>query len=162
MNSGNLSILSLVSSKTKHCVKCGQTKSTDKFYADKSKSTGFSSYCKSCKNEYRKEKYAANKTLDKQYYKEYHQKNPDKSKMYGLKIYGLSLTQFNDMRENQNFSCKICKTHESNLKRKLFVDHCHATGKVRGLLCQSCNTMIGNAKDSVLVLQAGINYLAGV
>jgi hypothetical protein len=60
----------------------------------------------------------------------------------------------------QGGSCKICKTHESNLKRKLFVDHCHTTGSVRGLLCQSCNTMIGNAKDNILVLQAAINYLS--
>jgi hypothetical protein len=75
-------------------------------------------------------------------------------------LYGISIEDVEHMKVQQNYSCKICKTHESNLKRKLFVDHCHETGKVRGLLCQSCNTMIGNAKDNILVLQAGIDYLS--
>ena len=142
------------------CSKCKLVKPRTDFYLDKSRATGVTSYCKICKIEHRSKRYAAAKSRDKEYYREYYRKNPDKKKQYGLKLYGLSLENFNQMRTQQNFCCAICKTHEDNLTRKLFVDHCHATGKVRGLLCQSCNTMIGNAKDSVLVLQAGIKYLS--
>lgn len=39
------------------------------------------------------------------------------------------------------------------------VDHDHETGKVRGLLCNSCNVMLGHSKDDVAILQKGIEYL---
>lgn len=144
----------------KKCGKCQQVKLLTAFYQDKSRKLGVTSYCKDCRQSYRRKQYDVNKTQDRNYFKEYYRKNPQKAKEYGLKMYGLTLEEFNFMRDAQKHCCAICHTHESNLKRKLFVDHCHATGKVRGLLCQSCNTMIGNAKDSVLVLQAGIRYLS--
>jgi hypothetical protein len=144
----------------KKCGKCQQVKPLLEFHVDKSRKLGVTSYCKVCKLDYRRKQYAENKPRDRDYFKEYYRKNPRKAKEYSLKMYGLTLKDFDSMRDKQKHCCAICQTHESDLRRKLFVDHCHATGKVRGLLCQSCNTMIGNAKDSVLVLQAGIKYLS--
>jgi hypothetical protein len=61
--------------------------------------------------------------------------------------------------------CDICKkperikTNKGTIKN-LAVDHCHQTGKVRGLLCHSCNTALGNFRDSIESLQSAIDYLS--
>lgn len=155
-------MLSVVSEQSKSCPKCGEEKFLSAFAKDKSKKLGVSSYCKDCSTKSRLIRYRQSPEIEKQKQKEYYSKNKHVFKGYSLKaLYGLNQTQFNAMRSSQNYSCKICKTHENNLNRGLFVDHCHETGKIRGLLCQSCNTMLGNAKDSILVLQAGIDYLSG-
>ena len=158
---GNHSTLSLVSEAVKRCPKCEQEKFSSAFGKDKSKKTGLSSYCLDCANANRKIHYAKNPAKEKQKLTEYYKANKDRSRAYSLKaLYGLSQEKYVAMLVQQNGACQICKTHQSNFKRKLFVDHCHETGKVRGLLCQYCNTMLGNAKDNVLVLQSAINYLA--
>lgn len=58
------------------------------------------------------------------------------------------------MVANQKGLCKLCE-----LPKKLVVDHCHETGKVRGLLCRNCNLLIGHAKEDIVILQNAINYL---
>ena len=73
--------------------------------------------------------------------------------------FGISLIQYNEMLENQNFKCQGCYRHISELKKALAVDHNHVTGKVRGLLCMSCNTILGHAKDNVDILRNLIDYL---
>ena len=75
-------------------------------------------------------------------------------------LYGISLESYNLMCKNQNNSCRICGTHKDNVTRKrLFVDHCHIIGGVRGLLCHACNTALGLFKDDTNVLQKAIKYL---
>jgi hypothetical protein len=77
-----------------------------------------------------------------------------------LKRYGLTLDEWNDMRVNQSFKCKICGTHETDCQQEtLCVDHCHTTGKVRGLLCHTCNRAIGLLKDDVSLLLDAVKYL---
>ncbi len=63
------------------------------------------------------------------------------------------------MFELQEGKCLGCYRHQSKLKRPLCVDHCHVTGKVRGLLCVSCNLMLGYANDNTQVLANLIKYL---
>lgn len=58
----------------------------------------------------------------------------------------------------QGGSCAICNQTCQTGKR-LAVDHCHATKKIRGLLCQGCNTSLGKLKDSPATLVAAVNYL---
>jgi hypothetical protein len=154
-------MLSLVSEPTKFCPHCKEEKYFSDFGKDSTKTIGVSSYCKPCAISNRLKNYKNSPEKEKEKLKQYYKKNKEKSRSYSLKnLYGLTLEQFDAMKNAQGGSCKICKTHESNLKRRLFVDHCHETGYVRGLLCQSCNTMIGNAKDNILVLQSAINYLS--
>jgi superfamily II DNA helicase RecQ len=154
-------MLSLVSEPTKFCPRCKEEKYFSVFGKDSTKTSGLSSYCKPCAISNRLKNYKNSIEKEKEKLKQYYKKNKEKSRSYSLKnLYGLTLEQFEEMKNAQEGSCKICKTHESNLKRRLFVDHCHETGYVRGLLCQSCNTMIGNAKDNILVLQSAINYLS--
>jgi len=80
-------------------------------------------------------------------------------------MYGITLTEYSEMFEEQNGMCKICKKEESTLSpqrrytRTLSVDHCHSTGKVRGLLCKCCNTGLGAFSDNIEVLTSAIKYL---
>lgn len=73
--------------------------------------------------------------------------------------YGINEEIYNEMYNEQNGCCKICGTHTSHLSERLAVDHCHSTGKVRGLLCRFCNLMIGNAYDDTNILKNAIKYL---
>lgn len=80
------------------------------------------------------------------------------SRAHRLKfLYGLSSTEFFQLLEKQNYCCAICNIN--NNKRKLVVDHCHKTSKVRGLLCQHCNSAIGFVADDISLLEKAIEYL---
>lgn len=57
---------------------------------------------------------------------------------------------------DQGKQCAIC---EADFGDTPCVDHCHESGAVRGLLCRSCNTLLGQAKDNTTILQAACNYL---
>jgi hypothetical protein len=69
--------------------------------------------------------------------------------------FNLSHKQLNDMYAEQSNKCAICK--KGGLL--LGVDHCHTTGKVRGLLCMVCNRGIGMFKDDIILLKSAIKYL---
>lgn len=71
------------------------------------------------------------------------------------KSYNLLPAEFDSMMEKQSSRCGIC----SELLSKPFIDHCHKTNSIRGLLCCFCNTGLGNFKDSPERLVAAIKYL---
>jgi hypothetical protein len=73
-------------------------------------------------------------------------------------MYGIDIEEYTKLLEKQDFKCAICGSRGSDIK-SLAVDHDHATGKVRGLLCDSCNLGIGKFKDSTELLTSAINYL---
>ena len=60
-----------------------------------------------------------------------------------IRRYGLTITQYYDMVKQQNGLCNICGVDRCNTGRRYAVDHDHATGRVRGLLCFDCNTRLG-------------------
>lgn len=72
-----------------------------------------------------------------------------------FKLYGMTEEDYNSLYQQQDGCCKICNQPEDNLH----IDHCHATGRVRGLLCRSCNTGLGKFKDDVSILGRAIEYL---
>ena len=75
------------------------------------------------------------------------------------KTYGVTKEEYLEMFYNQGGACWICsKTPEEN-GQSLAVDHCHDTGKVRGLLCSQCNLMLGYAEDNIGTLATAIKYL---
>lgn len=76
--------------------------------------------------------------------------------------YKLTLEQYISMRENQNGGCAICFENQCNLNKWMAIDHCHATGKVRGLLCGECNRGIGRLADSATLIMRAANYVNGV
>lgn len=98
----------------------------------------------------------------KQYQKSFKTKNPNYFKNKHLEYsYGIPLDEYDRMYSNQHGRCCICGKHSDETHRKrLFVDHCHKTGKIRGLLCQQCNTALGMASDDIDILCAMIGYLS--
>ena len=91
---------------------------------------------------------------------------------YGLsRNYDISFTEYAQIFARQNGVCAICKQPETarvpgrkvsgqeDRVRDLSVDHCHGTGKIRELLCNACNHMLGEAKDNPDVLRAAADYL---
>ena len=85
--------------------------------------------------------------------------NPDKTKNSDLKKYGISLDDYNKKLKEQEYSCAICKRHKNDLKETLCVDHNHATGKVRKLLCRKCNLALGYFNDDVSIINNAIKYI---
>ena len=76
------------------------------------------------------------------------------------RVYGLSKEQYLEMLKLQNDCCAICLCNKETLPyQTLVVDHCHNTGKVRGLLCNHCNTAVGLFKDNKDFLKKAIQYL---
>ena len=79
------------------------------------------------------------------------------------KEFGIGLDEYNAMLEKQGGVCSICKQEETTVRAgrvmSLSVDHCHETGKIRGLLCNSCNRALGKFKDSIEHLLAAASYL---
>ena len=76
--------------------------------------------------------------------------------------YGISLDDYNRMLEKQGGCCAICHGDDPKSPTRVnhwYVDHCHTTGKVRGLLCNACNRALGNFGDSIENLERAILYL---
>jgi len=130
---------------TRTCHKCGTEKSSDDFF----KTSPYK--CKICHR------------IDK---KAWVKNNPEKEKKLQQKYYnlsklrkfGISEEEYKLLKESQNHSCAICNTLEDPNK-SLAIDHCHTTGKVRGLLCTACNLAIGGFKDNIDLLKSAIKYL---
>ena len=74
------------------------------------------------------------------------------------KTYGISVERYDEMFKSQNGGCAICSGQNLDGKR-LYVDHNHTTGAVRGLLCGKCNNAIGLFKESPDILTAAWAYL---
>ena len=83
------------------------------------------------------------------------------NKKYYLKSqYGITLEDYNLKLKEQQHKCAICNTDEVDVfKQTLYIDHCHTTGKIRGLLCHSCNVALGLLKDSQTLLDNAKDYL---
>lgn len=145
----------------KKCSSCSQEKEIILFHKNKSKKDGFSSLCKDCY----KLSFNKNKISHYENMKEYKIKNNSKITKYKRdwhfqNKYGITLADLDNLRTKQNFSCAICKKHELLTPRKsLCVDHCHTTGKVRGLLCESCNQALGLLYDNKESLINALEYL---
>lgn len=90
--------------------------------------------------------------------------NPEKVRLARRKrqlreMYGITIEQFDAMLLDQGGKCASCDDALADTKHGRHIDHCHATGKVRGILCSGCNIALGHAKDDVERLKALIRYL---
>jgi ribosomal protein L34E len=94
-------------------------------------------------------------------------RNPDKDRSRNLKRkFGITVDQYDDMVKTQNETCAICNKPEqvidvrfTNKAKRLTVDHEHSTGRVRGLLCSSCNRALGLFGDDPKLTAAATVYL---
>lgn len=86
--------------------------------------------------------------------KKYHDKNYDLKRTFGI-----NLSEYNDMLEEQEFICPICKRHRKEFKIDFAVDHDHETGKIRELLCCPCNLALGSFEDDPVRMRNAANYI---
>lgn len=147
------------------CTKCKQPKTTNSFRPRKGSYTGCQYWCRDCERAAARDRYIP-KTREKT-------ENPQRAiaKAEGdskerrreriLKHrYGISIKEYDIMYQNQNGKCAICneaKPYGGTIG--LYIDHCHNSSKVRGLLCSNCNAGIGKFKESESLLMAAIEYI---
>lgn len=147
----------------KKCRRCERILSLVCFYFS-SRSSGeapyYTSQCKDCHDQ----------TITQHYLKltpEQKQEKARKNKAarhYQATNYGITPEEYELLIQHQNGVCKICKQPERRVSVRgsavrLAIDHDHATGKVRALLCSHCNSLLGFAKENPQILQEAIAYL---
>jgi hypothetical protein len=87
-------------------------------------------------------------------------KNPGAERRRRLRReFNMSTEDYESLLKSQQGVCAICRRPEPVKGRRLPVDHCHATGQVRGLLCSKCNQGLGFLGDSLATLEAAQAYL---
>lgn len=109
--------------------------------------------------EKRRENYRNNREKELNHHSEYFAKN--KTKLYLNKItknFNITVEQYYEMWDNQKGVCALCSDPPTE-KMNLCLDHCHETGKVRGLLCTKCNKALGLFKDNIETIRKAIEYL---
>lgn len=75
-------------------------------------------------------------------------------------VLGVTEAQYRSMHRDQSGRCGICRTRMRSRRMKKFaVDHCHTTGRIRGLLCSNCNTGLGLFKDNLDTLHRAIDWI---
>lgn len=75
--------------------------------------------------------------------------------------YGITIDIYNKLYDLQGGKCAICGKHQSELDKRLYVDHDHDTKTVRGLLCQKCNSALGMFNDRLDLVRKAVVYLEG-
>ena len=147
------------------CTKCLERKDWENFPRDKGTKYGYSARCKSCLNLEARQRYNTDEVYRLQniattrQWQEKTKFTRDKHRDKDRKLrraFGLSLEEYTQMLQSQNNVCAICL---ESTNRNLAVDHSHKSGKIRGLLCSSCNTGLGLFKDSIERLHKVITYL---
>jgi hypothetical protein len=143
---------------TKVCTKCKVDKEYRDYYfvinSKGAKTRTYKSECKEC---------------TKARVRKYHSDDPIRSAhtrwKYDLqKNYGMTESEWESLLALQGGGCGICGEKETNVHKsgtvwRLSVDHCHDTGKIRGILCNNCNRAIGLLKDNVQLLRKAADYL---
>lgn len=112
-----------------------------------------SRYCAECREVRLARRETAQKNI-KQSMANWRARNRDKTNRNQiLKKFDLTEEQYRGLIEKQKGCCAICDN-----KVSLCVDHCHSTGKIRGLLCRPCNTAIGMFKENPYVIERAMEY----
>lgn len=140
---------------TRVCSTCKKETSVSDFTRDPRRKSGYASQCKPCKRLYDNARYKANRLNIRQRQREY---NLERN-------YGMSQADYEALLVKQGGCCAICGAgsgwihRQSGKPKRLAVDHDHKTGRVRGLLCDRCNTILGKAEDSPDLLIKASDYL---
>jgi hypothetical protein len=167
----------------KTCVSCGESKPADAFYRFEyetkqgKKSYRFDSNCKECKTVKKRAWVEANRDVHRERNEARKQRDKELATddserrergayrherfKYTLKKYGITEEDFNRMVEEQAGRCAICQKipDGKTFTQRLFIDHCHANGNVRELLCWHCNVTLGHINENISTLQSMIAYI---
>ena len=150
---------------TKTCTKCNIEKELTEFHKRKTSKVGYKPQCKSCRKEEMATRYKSNKEHILEKVRKWKANNREKHLQYNreynlLKKYNLTMDDYNKILDSQKGCCAICGTQKLGYGHsRLCVDHCHTTGKIRGLLCNACNIALGKFEDKKQRLLNAIHYL---
>ncbi len=149
----------------KICTKCKTENQLTNFRKNPANKDGLQSWCKPCQNKGKREWMLNNPQKVSDYAKHRYKLLPERAKGRQLQkfwkgsTWDQALTNYLALFNAQNGKCGGCHKHQTVLKQKLAVDHCHATGKVRGLLCPDCNLTLGKFEDKPQLLRNLATYL---
>lgn len=138
----------------KKCGRCLLAKPLGDFHNSSKSPDGKQGYCKQCMKEHQQDNTKSRAAASAKWYA-----NGGNRKIRDRNLrkqYGITLEQYQEMRDVQNGLCAICSLPEVD-GSDLSVDHDHETGQVRKLLCRSCNLMI--KRESPVLLELGAEYL---
>lgn len=155
---------------TKLCSVCNTVKLLYEFVKDKHEKTGYTYRCKQCRSVYQKKWRDENpdrvKELNKRkkIKRDIYYKDPDRKlkyrRKYIEKTFNIEYSIYEKLENDQNNLCAICNLPEKSIRNKyLSIDHDHKTGKIRGLLCSTCNTSLGQFYDSPIIVNNALQYL---
>lgn len=134
----------------KTCTKCYSSKELSEFNKNKNNADGHSTWCRQCMKD----------AYSPAHYKKYVKKNPQVHRKSHLKLkYLLTPEEYESMLHDQQEGCAICGAQQEDIGKRLLVDHDHETGKVRGLLCPSCNHGLGRFRDDPELLSRAKDYI---
>ena len=143
---------------TKFCNGCGECKPRTEFYPLTHCGLAVQSRCKVCSRKIHDSWRERNRERCRQYSKAWAEQNADRVLEGKLKRdFGLTLAEYRIMMSTQGGLCLICKKPDAS--RRLSVDHDHATGRIRGLLCHTGNQGVGYFHDNPAALRRAADYL---
>lgn len=153
----------------KHCRYCNTLLPVDRFSPHPNTKDRLSPKCKTCVRYYNRERWR-NLTPEQKVERvnqnrRLRQKNADsyaksnQCKTFRRK-YGVSLAEYEAQWERQDRRCAICSRHPKSNERAFAVDHCHVTGRVRGILCPQCNVDLGRIERYIKNPLRIDNYLS--
>lgn len=134
---------------TRLCNACGVEKPNREFWRSSISRTGLMANCADCTAATNRNSHATSK-------------GRGKHRARHLQIcFGITVEQYNELLADQSGGCGICgrTAAEVDPRQELAVDHCHKTGKVRGILCKHCNFAIGRLGDDIDGLLRALTYL---
>ena len=151
----------------KVCSTCERRLPLDAFYRRKVTADGLMYRCKDCCRDAYNNRYRDDpgfRERRKRYHRTFYEAQwarEENRRAHGLRKYGLTVKEFDALAAAQGGRCAVCsqKPKEGDRKRNLAVDHEHATGRIRGLLCDACNIGLGMFRDDPRRLRAAIAYL---
>lgn len=146
----------------KVCARCREELPESEFTAAPRMKSGLKSYCRDCCRLDARERRAANPERARAIANASHKRRYTTEWRWaqGLRRYGLTAETFATMLVDQGGRCAICRTDAPLGKsNRWHVDHCHATGVVRGLLCAGCNVGIGHLGDDPDRLRSAAAYI---
>lgn len=157
------------------CIKCHVNKGTSLFYREPRNTTGYQKTCKDCTLKSSRANYLKTKSIVNARSTAWRNANHERSNGFARKHrsvfkdryeearlmyeYGITFADYERMNETQKGLCAIC-VKPCRTGKKLCVDHNHATGQVRGLLCRGCNSAIGLLLEDKSILESAIKYLS--
>lgn len=142
----------------KTCRACKVPKDLSEFFRDKGLKDGRANTCKDCKT---LKTYAWRAANQNEYNAYMRKKNKEAYPHARLVRYGVSRDWYEATLKAQDYKCALCRKLNPSTKRCLAVDHCHETGKVRGILCYGCNRLMALLDDPELFERAVAYKKAG-